>query len=296
MALVGTSMVENAKMAQKLGYLSLPDGLLIPIDEALRLGPAKVVLMTTGTQGEPSSILGRLAEGRNRQFDLLPNDTVVLSSHPIPGNEEMVHRTINRLLQRGARVVYDPIAPVHVSGHASAEEMKLLIHLVKPKNFVPIHGELRHLTQHAQIAREVGLPDDNIAVVENGTVLEFEDGVMHAAERIPGGYVYVDGSGVGDIGPSVMREREALAQDGFVIVNLRVNQDGQVVGEPEIISRGFVFVRDADEMFKAAQARIADAAARANGNLREKVQQSLADFFYAELKRRPMIFTLVNQI
>jgi ribonuclease J len=296
MALVGTSMVENAKMAQKLGYLSLPDGLLVPIDEALRLGPSKVVLMTTGTQGEPSSILGRLAEGRNRQFDLLPDDTVVLSSHPIPGNEEMVHRTINRLLQRGAQVVYDPVAPVHVSGHASAEEMKLLIHLVKPKNFVPIHGELRHLTQHAHIAREVGLPAENIAVVENGTVLEFEDGRMTVADRIPGGYVYVDGSGVGDIGPSVMREREALAQDGFVIVNLRVNKDGQVLGEPEIISRGFVFVRDSEEMFKAAQARIAETAARANGNLREKVQQALADFFYAELKRRPMIFTLVNEI
>jgi len=296
MALVGTSMVENAKMAQKLGYLSLPDGLLIPLDEALRLGPSKVALMTTGTQGEPSSILGRLAEGRNRQFDLIPNDTVVLSSHPIPGNEEMVHRTINRLLQRGAQVVYDPIAPVHVSGHASAEEMKLLIHLVKPKNFVPIHGELRHLTQHAQIAREVGVPAENIAVVENGTVLEFEDGRMTVGDRIPGGYVYVDGSGVGDIGPSVMREREALAQDGFVIVNLRVNQDGQVVGEPELISRGFVFVRDSEEMFRAAQARIAEAAARANGNLREKVQQSLADFFYAELKRRPMIFALVNPV
>ena len=296
MALVGTSMVENAKMAQKLGYLTLPDGLLISIDEALRLGPSKVALMTTGTQGEPSSILGRLSEARNRQFDLIPDDTVVLSSHPIPGNEEMVHRTINRLLQRGATVVYDPIAPVHVSGHASAEEMKLLIHLVKPKNFVPVHGELRHLTQHAHIAREMGLADENIAVVENGTVLEFEDGRMRVAERIPGGYVYVDGSGVGDIGPSVMREREALAQDGFVIVNLKVNHAGQVVGEPEIISRGFVFVRDAEEMFKAAQERIAVTAARANGNLREKVQQALAEFFYAELKRRPMIFTLVNEV
>jgi ribonuclease J len=304
MALVGTSMIENAKMAQKLGYLNVPDGMIIPIDEALRSSPSKVVIMTTGTQGEPSSILGRLSEARNRQFDLLPNDTVVLSSHPIPGNEEMVHRTINRLLQRGARVIYDPIAPVHVSGHASAEEMKLLIHLVKPRNFVPVHGELRHLTQHAAIAREVGVPAENIAVVENGTVLEFEDGRLTVGERIPGGYVYVDGSGVGDIGPSVMREREALAQDGFVVVNLRVNKVGQLVGKPEIISRGFVFVRDAEEMFSAAQTQIAAAAARANTNgsagsaqaLREKVQQALADFFYGELKRRPMIFALVNEV
>src|SRR5579859_1379464 len=304
MALVGTSMVENAKMAQKLGYLNVPDGMIIPIDEALRSTPSKVVIMTTGTQGEPSSILGRLSEARNRQFDLITNDTIVLSSHPIPGNEEMVHRTINRLLQRGARVIYDPIAPVHVSGHASVEEMKLLIHLVKPRNFIPVHGELRHLTQHAAIAREVGIPAENIAVVENGTVLEFENGQLKVGERIPGGYVYVDGSGVGDIGPSVMREREALAEDGFVVVNLRVNKAGQLAGKPEIISRGFVFVRDAEEMFAAAQAQITAAVARVNSNgsagsaqaLREKVQQSLADFFYAELKRRPMIFALVNEV
>ena len=304
MALVGTSMIENAKMAQKLGYLSVPDGMIIPMEEALKMSPSKVVIMTTGTQGEPSSILGRLSEARNRQFDLIANDTVVLSSHPIPGNEEMVHRTINRLLQRGARVIYDPIAPVHVSGHASAEEMKLLIHLVKPRNFIPVHGELRHLTQHAAIARQVGIPAENIAIVENGMVLEFENGQLKVGERIPGGYVYVDGSGVGDIGPSVMREREALAEDGFVIVNLRVNKAGQLLGKPDIISRGFVFVRDADEMFTAAQAQIATAAARANSNgssgsaqaLREKVQQALADFFYAELKRRPMIFALVNEM
>lgn len=302
MALVGASMVENAKMAQKLGYLTVPEGMLIPTDEALRLAPAKVVIMTTGTQGEPSSILGRLSEGRNRQFDLIANDTIVLSSHPVPGNEEMVHRTINKLLRRGARVIYDPIAPVHVSGHASAEEMKLLIHLVKPRNFIPIHGELRHLTQHAAIAREVGVPADNIAVVENGTVLEFENGRLSVGDRIPGGYVYVDGSGVGDIGPSVMREREALAQDGFVIVNLRVNKAGKLADKPEIISRGFVFVRDAEEMFATAQEQIAAAIDRLNGAaaspqaLRDRVQQSLSDFFYAELKRRPMIFTLINEV
>ncbi len=300
MALVGTSMVENAKMAQKLGYLNVPEGMIIPIDEALKMNPAKIVVMTTGTQGEPSSILGRLSEARNRQFDLIENDTIVLSSHPIPGNEEMVHRTINKLLQRGARVIYDPIAPVHVSGHASAEEMKLLIHLVKPRNFIPVHGELRHLNQHAAIAREVGIPAENILVIENGSVVEFEDGAMRVVERIPGGYVYVDGSGVGDIGPSVMREREALAQDGFVIVNLRLDKHGQLVTKPEIISRGFVFVRDSDEMFAAAQEQIAQALARANGaaastqGLKDKVTQTLADFFYAELKRRPMIFALVN--
>lgn len=296
MTLVGTSMQENARIAQKLGYLEVPDGLLIPVDEALKLPPRKVVVMTTGTQGEPSSILGRLSEGRNRQFDLQVGDTVIFSSHPIPGNEEMVHRTINKLLQRGARVIYDPIAPVHVSGHASAEEMKLLIHLVKPRFFVPVHGELRHLHQHAALAREVGIPPENIAVVENGQVIEFHNGTMTLGERVPGGYVFVDGTGVGDIGPSVMREREALAESGVVIVNLRVNRDGQLLDKPEILSRGFVFVRDETEMFEAAQAQVAKVAAHANGDLRQRVEAALSDFFYSETKRRPMIFALVNQV
>ncbi|MCS6909825.1 MAG: ribonuclease J [Anaerolineales bacterium] len=296
MTLAGTSMQENARIAQKLGYLEVPDGLIIPVDEALKLPPRKVVVMTTGTQGEPSSILGRLSEGRNRQFDLQVGDTVIFSSHPIPGNEEMVHRTINKLLQRGAHVIYDPIAPVHVSGHASAEEMKLLIHLVKPKFFVPVHGELRHLHQHAALAREVGIPPENIAVVENGQVIEFHNGTMTLGERVPGGYVFVDGSGVGDIGPSVMREREALAESGVVIVNLRVNRDGQLVGKPEILSKGFVFVRDEAEMFEAAQAQVAKVATHANGDLRQRVEAALSDFFYSETKRRPMIFALVNQV
>lgn len=296
MALVGTSMIENAKMAQKLGYLTVPEGMIVPIDEALKMSPKKVVIMTTGTQGEPSSILGRLSEGRNRQFDLLPNDTVVLSSHPIPGNEEMVHRTINRLFQRGANVIYDPIASVHVSGHASAEEMKLLIHLVKPKHFVPVHGELRHLKQHAAIARAMGVPDENIAVIENGTVLEFDNGEMHIGERVPGGYVFVDGSGVGDIGPSVMREREALAQDGLVIVNLRLTKTGRLAEKPELISRGFVFLREAEDLFDAAQVEIAQAVNSATADPRAKVQEALADFFYAETKRRPMLFVLTTEV
>ncbi|MBL8046264.1 MAG: ribonuclease J [Anaerolineales bacterium] len=257
--------------------------------------------MTTGTQGEPSSILSRLSNARNRQFDLQPNDTVVFSSHPIPGNEEGVNRTINKLLQRGARVIYDPIAPVHVSGHASAEEMKLMMHLVKPKFFIPVHGELHHLHQHAALAREVGIPAENIAVVENGTEIEFLNGEMTVGDRIPGGYVFVDGTGVGDIGPSVMRERETLAESGMVIVNLQMSRSGQLLGKPEIISRGFVFVRDETEMFEAAQTQIAKAATGLNGAnapqaLKEKVESTLSEFFYSETKRRPMIFALVNQV
>jgi ribonuclease J len=297
MAFVGTSMVENARIARSLGYLDVPDGLIVPLDEALKMPPSRVVLMCTGTQGEPSSILGRLSTGTNRQFDLIPGDTVILSSHPIPGNEEMVHRTINRLFQRGADVVYDAIAPVHVSGHARQEEMKLLMRLIQPKYFVPIHGELRHLKQHAALAREIGIPADRVAVVENGTVIEFDDGVMRIGERVPGGYVFVDGTGVGDIGPSVMREREALARDGFVVVHLHLDgKTGALREEPEIVSKGFVFVRDAEQLFEDARTKIDQLAANPNGNdLEEAVESELSKYFYAETRRRPMVFVFASR-
>ncbi len=296
MAFVGTSMIENAKMARKLGYLEIPDELIVPIDKALKMKASKVVLMCTGTQGEPSSILGRLSTGSNRQFDIRSGDTVVLSSHPIPGNEEMIHRTINRLFQNGADVIYDPIAPVHISGHAKQEEMKLLIQLVQPSYVIPIHGELRHLKQHAALARDIGIPHENIAVVENGTVIEFKNGKMEIGDRVPGGYVFVDGSGVGDVGPSVMREREALARDGFVIVHLSLDDSsGTLRGEPEIVSKGFVFVRDAEELFEHARMRVREIVARGNETeVKARVERELAKFFYSETKRRPMVFVFTS--
>jgi len=298
MALVGTSMSENAKMAQKLGYLELPEGLVVPIDQALSMADNQYVIMTTGSQGEPSSILGRLSMGRNRSFDLKEGDTVILSSHPIPGNEETVSRTINRIFQRGAKVVYDPILPVHVSGHASAEEQKLLINMVRPKYFVPVHGELRQLHQHAALAEEVGIPPENIAVIENGTVLEFTEDSMSIAERTPGGYVYVDGSGVGDIGPEVMRERDNLARDGFVVVHLTISsQTRKLIEKPFLLSKGFVFVRDSEELFSAAAKKAEVAAFSANGKgVARAVEETLSNFFYSEMKRRPMVFALVSEV
>ncbi|MBI2976120.1 MAG: ribonuclease J, partial [Chloroflexi bacterium] len=298
MTLVGTSMVENVKMALKLGYLEAPEGLIVPLDQALAMPNKKLVIMTTGSQGEPSAIVGRLATGRNRSFDLEKGDTVVISAHPIPGNEETVARTINRLFQRGANVIYDPILPVHVSGHASAEEQKLLINLVRPKFFVPIHGELRQLNQHAALAREVGIPAENIAVVENGTVLEFTADSMNVGERVPGGYVYVDGTGVGDIGPAVLRERENLARDGFVVVNLRLDRrTGKLSEKPGILSKGFVFVRDSEELFAEAAKKAESAVQTANGKgIARSVEDSLSEFFYSEMKRRPMVFALVNEV
>jgi ribonuclease J len=297
LAFAGSSMVENAKMARKLGYLDIPDEALVSLEQALRMDPRRVALMTTGTQGEPSSIMGRLSTGTNRQFDLLADDTVVLSSHPIPGNEEGVHRTINRLFRRGANVIYEAIAPVHVSGHASQEEMKLMLHLVKPKYFIPIHGELRHLKQHAELAREVGLPDENIAVIENGQTVEFQDSVMSIGERIPGGYVFVDGAGVGEVGPSVMREREILAQDGFVLVNLSLDRTScRLAEEPEIITRGFVYTPEADELLEATRKMVKQTVdCTSNGRLQSDLEQTVKSFLYSKTKRRPMVFVSVSQ-
>ena len=297
LAFVGISMTENAKMAKKLGYLVLPEGLQVPLDQALRMKPTDVILMCTGSQGEPSSIIGRLSRDTNRQFQLQAGDTVVLSSHPIPGNEELIHRTINSMFRRGANVIYDPIAPVHVSGHASQEEMKLLLHLVSPKYLVPVHGELRHLRQHALIAEEIGLPGENIAVVENGHIIEFEDGEMRLGERIPGGYVFVDGRGVGDIGPSVVREREILSRDGFILVNLVMEGDsGELAHDPQLITRGFVYKPESEELLVKTLSTITRKIDQANGNLEKSIEKAVKSFLYNETKRRPMVFVSVTKI
>jgi ribonuclease J len=296
LAFVGTSMIDNAKMARKLGYLDIPDNLVLPIDQALSLPDSQVVIMCTGSQGEPTSIMGRLSVGTNRLFDLKPGDTVVLSSHPIPGNEENVYRTINRLFERGAIVIYEAIAPVHVSGHASQEEMKLLIHLVRPKYFIPIHGEMRQLKQHESLARSIGVPQENIAVILNGQVLEFADGEMHLSNaRVPANYVFVDGSGVADMDPDIMREREALARDGVVLVNLTLDHSGHtLIGEPEIITRGFSLPRDSDNLLAQTRRRVTDTTSRANGNLKRDVEETVRNYLYSETHRRPMVFVSLN--
>ncbi len=297
MAVVGPSMVDNVKIARKLGYLEIPDQVLIPIDQALALKDHEVVLVCTGSQGEPSSILGRLSMGTNRQFDVKPGDTIVLSSHPIPGNEEIVYRTINRLFQRGANVIYEAIAPVHVSGHASQEEMKLLFHLTRPKFFIPVHGEIRMLKQNANLAQQVGIPPENIAIVENGQVIEFENGQMKLAERIPGGYVFVEGSDIADMDPTVMREREIMSRDGVVMVKLVVDQKtNQLLQDPEVVTRGFKLGVDADAVQATARKRIVDALAHANGSLQADLEQAVRNSLYNEIHRRPIVLVAINKI
>ncbi len=298
-ALVGRTMVDNARIAEQLGYLTYPGELRITVNDANRLPPREVVVMTTGTQGEPLAGLGRLAVNRHRSLSIRKDDTVVISAHPIPGNEEMVFRTINYLFQRGANVIYDAIAPVHVSGHASREEQKLLINLLRPKFFVPIHGELRHLKLHSQLAQELGIPAENIAVVENGYTLSFDQKGMTVGRRVPGRYVFVDGAVAGDIGPSVLKDRETLSKDGFVLVVVPVDNYGRIASPPELISRGFIFLKDADWLVEAAQEVVTRVVNRDDlagaGEIRGAVVSELSKFLYAETRRRPMVFAVVTR-
>ncbi|MGH2536551.1 MAG: ribonuclease J [Candidatus Promineifilaceae bacterium] len=297
LAITGRSMRDNVRIARELGYLEIPDDMLVEADDLGKLPDNKVAILATGSQGEPTAVLGRLAQGSHNRLSIQEGDTVVLSAHPIPGNEEMIYRIINRLIQRGADVLHEGNARVHVSGHASLEEMKLMFNLVKPKFFIPVHGELRHLKAHGQLAESLGMSPRNIAVVENGTVLELDRNSLSVGPRIPGGYVFVDGSGVGDIGPAVIRDRERLAQSGFFVAALALDDKGRVKGRPEIISRGFVYLDAAEELMKGAEETITEAVRSANGDaaqLGKKVENALSRYLYAETGRRPMIYVIVK--
>lgn len=295
-AFTGRSMLDNMKMARELGYVDFPERLMITLEKSFSMPDDQVVIMATGSQGEPQSIMGRLANGTNRKFDVREGDTIILSSQPIPGNEESVYRTINNLFRRGAEVIYESIAPVHVSGHASQEEMKLLLHLVRPKHLIPIHGELRMLKQHARIAEEVGISKDRIKVVENGQVLEFVDGEIRLGERIPGGYIFVDGSGVGDVDQSIVRERESLGDEGIMLVNIDINQEtGQLQSKPEIITRGFMLPGEFETVIDGLHSRLQKTIGKSNGNLEYQIMRDLKDYLYQETRRNPFIYVIVNE-
>lgn len=294
-AFVGYSMTKNSKMAKKLGYLKIPPDIEVGLEAALNMKPKDVVLMATGSQGEPFSIMGRLSRGTNKRFDLIKDDTIVLSSHAIPGNEEAIYKTINRLFRRGADVVYEPLAGgVHVSGHANQDEMKLMLNIVNPKYLIPVHGELRHLKQHAILAEESEFPTENVLVIENGEVIEFEDGKLEIKDRIPGDYVFVDGSRVGEIGPSVVREREQLAQDGVVLISLVLDRKGKLHEEPEIISRGFVYKHDDDDLIEQTRQKIVSVVENTKGDLHDELVHSLRSFLYSKTKKRPVVLATMN--
>ncbi len=292
----GLSMVENVRIAKELGYLQFEENQVVGIEVALSMPASKVVLLVTGSQGEPTSILGRLANNTNRQFSIQEGDTVVLSSSPIPGNEEGVYRAINRLMEQGADVIYSAIEDVHVSGHASQEEMKLLLHLVRPRYLIPIHGETRMLRQHKRLAMEVGMDEQQIALVENGRVIEFKHGELKLGERIPGGYVFVDGTGVGDIDRSTIRDRALLSQDGLILVNLFLNKENGTYKDVEILSRGFIKQGEYEELFDELRKRIHRLTLSPSKNMQREIQGLVTSYLNEETKRRPFIFVSISKV
>ncbi len=299
-ALAGYSMLKTAEIARQLGHLQAPAGALVELNEALKLPDDRVAIVTTGSQGQPEAALARMAEGTHRQIEVKPGDTIVLSSTPIPGNEEEVARVINKLFGRGANVIYPPLANVHVSGHASQEEQKLMLALTRPRFFVPVHGELRHLHAHGRLARQMGVAAENIFILENGAVLELTRDSAQVVERTPSGNIFVDGSGVGDIGPAVMREREVLARDGFVLAVVPVSPaTGEVSGKPELVSRGLVYLPESGDLMERAAER-AWSVLRVAGKTKrqaiiERTQESLGRFFFEETKRKPMVVVVVTE-
>ena len=296
MALAGPSMVDNVKIARKMKYLDIPDELIVPIEQALQMQNHKVVIMCTGSQGEPSSIVGRLSAGTNRQFDLKEGDTVVLSSHPIPGNEETISKTINRLLRRGAKVIHDGIAPIHVSGHAAQEEQKLLINIVRPKHFMPIHGELRQLMRHAELAQQLGIDPENTIVIENGQVVELVGKRILLGERIPGDYVFVTGESIGDIDHDVMRERSQLARNGIMLIDISIDKkNGRLLHEPEIITRGFVSPEDAESLLPDVRKLVLRTVHDDGFDDEKDIINVVKSYLHQQTKRRPMVFVTLSK-
>ncbi len=296
-AFVGANMLENVKIAEELEYLKIPNENLVTINEALNLPDNKVVIMCTGAQGEPTSALGRLSKGAQRQFDIKHGDTVVLSSKIIPGNDEAVYRTINGLFRLGANVIYEEIAPVHVSGHGSQEDIKLLIQLTKPKYFIPAYGELRHMKQSALLAMQTGIPENHIAVVENGQVISFKNGKMRFGERVPSSYIFVDGARVGDVGPEEVHDREILSRDGVVLIHINLdNRTGLMRGKPAITSRGFASNQEAEDILSQVIQPVTEVVKRSNGNLENEVIKTVSGFLYKETHRRPTILVTQSRI
>ena len=300
---VGRSMTDTSRMALGLGYLNAPDGVLARLDELKGMPRNKIVFVTTGSQGEPTSALVRLANRDLRQFHILRGDTVIISATPIPGNEAVVNRTVDSLFKQGARVIYSKVAQVHVHGHGSQEELKLLLNLVKPKFFMPIHGEYRHLSLHAELAQSIGIAEENIFLLEDGDILELNSQGGKIAGKVASGNVYVDGLSVGDIGSVILRDRRMLSRDGMVVVIITVNkQTGKLVGRPDIVSRGFVDTRESKDMLDESRdlvARTLDhgpARPADWGFVYSKVRDTLNRFYYERTKRRPMILPFMVKV
>lgn len=303
-AVVGRSMVNVVQVAQDLGYLNVCEGTLVEIDDLNMLPPNRAVILTTGSQGEPMSALTRISVAEHRKVEIMPGDTVIIAATPIPGNEKLVSRTIDNLFSRGANVIYEKVSGVHVSGHASQEELKMMLNLLKPKYLIPVHGEYRHLIHHAKLATKVGIDEDNIFIAENGQVLEFTADAARVAGSVTAGRVLVDGLGVGDVGSIVLRDRKLLSQDGILIVVMAINKEtNEIVSGPEVYSRGFVYVRESETLMDEARVHVTRSIEKTlNGkksdwsSVKSSVKDSLSRYIWEKMHRRPMILPIIMEI
>jgi ribonuclease J len=303
-AVVGRSMVNVVNIASEMGYLTIPEDTLIEIEDISDLPDNQVVILTTGSQGEPMSALTRMAMSDHRRVEIHAGDTVIISANPIPGNEKMVARTIDLLFKQGANVIYEKVSGIHVSGHASQEELKLMLNLTRPQYFIPVHGEYRMLIKHGQLAEQMGICRENIFIADNGSVMEFSKTGGALAGRVTAGRILVDGLGVGDIGNIVLRDRKQLSQDGILIVVMTISKEfGTVVSGPDIVTRGFVYVRESESLLDEAREKVRQAMAKCGENkinewalIKAQVRDVLSKLFYEKTRRRPMILPIIMEV
>jgi ribonuclease J len=306
LVVTGRSMINVVTIASELGYLDIPEGMVIEPEELNKLAADRVAILSTGSQGEPMSALTRMARSTHRKVDILPGDTVIIAATPIPGNEKFVGRTVDELFRIGANVIYGPgsVSGVHVSGHGSQEELKLMLNLIKPKYFIPIHGEYRMLRQHSNLAVSVGVDRDNIFILDNGDTVEIQGGEARKGLRVPTGNVLIDGLGVGDVGNIVLRDRKLLSQDGILVVVVTLSkQDSKIMSGPDIISRGFVYVRESEGLLDEANRIVTNTLVKLMNekvnewaSLKTGVRDALGRFLYEQTRRRPMILPIIMEV
>ena len=303
-ALSGRSLENVVAIGANLGYLDVPEGILIKLDMINQYAENEIVLITTGSQGEPMSALTRMAFSDHRKVAIGPNDYVIISANPIPGNEKTVGRVVNELMKRGAEVVYEKMYDVHVSGHACREELKLMMGVIKPKYYIPVHGEQKHLQKHAALAESVGIPSKNIILADNGKVVELTKDAIKCTASVPAGQIFVDGSGVGDVGSIVLRDRKHLAEDGIIIIVATIDSvSGELVSGPDVVSRGFVFVRESEELMSQARNTALEALERCHsrniydwGTIKSRIRDDVSKLMYEKTKRSPMILPIIMEI
>jgi beta-CASP RNase J family ribonuclease len=303
-AFSGRSMENISAVARDLGYLDIPDDQIIGLDEINKYPPEKVTIITTGSQGEPMSALARIASSTHKQISILPGDLVIISASPIPGNEKFISRVINELFKKGAKVIYKALEEIHVSGHACQEELKLMHQLVKPRFFMPVHGEYRHLKQHSRLAEKLGMDSSNIFILESGQVLELTSKTARRNGRVPSGSIMVDGLGVGDVGNIVLRDRKHLAEDGILTVVVTIEKETcTVISGPDIVTRGFIYVKESEELLKEVKEVVKKELDKCMDQkivewivIKSNIKNSLGQFLYNKTRRRPIILPIIMEI